>query len=138
MDSYYHIAINVLGKCRRFKEAVDLFRSDRCPKTTFTYGIMMQTYNRAGNVSAAEELFKEMKEAGILVESRTYNILISHYCKQPGGFDKAVVSLIRAIYVKGLIVDFAGAFLVRLRKRGEKQDVTGFLKSAVSPSGFTF
>jgi pentatricopeptide repeat protein len=110
LDSYYHIAIDVLGKCRRFKEAVDLFRSDRCPKTTFTYGIMMQTYNRAGNVNAAEELFKEMKEAGISVESRTYNILINHYCKQPGGFDKAVVSLTRANFVEGLILDFA-AFL---------------------------
>lgn len=92
LASYYHIAIDALGRCRRYKEAVELFRSERCPKTTFTYNVVMQIYTRQGKIQKAEAVFKEMRAAGVAVEARTYNVLIDFYSKQKGGFDKALVS----------------------------------------------
>ncbi|KAK7283433.1 hypothetical protein RIF29_12949 [Crotalaria pallida] len=79
----FSIVISMLCKKRRASEAQSFFDSlkDRFEPDVIVYTSLVHGWFRAGNILKAEEVFRDMKVAGIKPNVYTYSIVIDSLCR---------------------------------------------------------
>ncbi|WMV27777.1 hypothetical protein MTR67_021162 [Solanum verrucosum] len=79
----FSVVIGILCKKRRAAEAQSFFDSlkDKFEADVVLYTSLVHGWCRAGNISEAERIFRDMKDAGVQPNVYTYSIVIDALCR---------------------------------------------------------
>ncbi|KAL1538511.1 putative pentatricopeptide repeat-containing protein [Salvia divinorum] len=85
IDAHIHtIVINALAKSGSFHQAMRIFMkasAEKFPLDAVSYNVAIGVLIRGGRMEEAYRMFNQMKEMEVVPNQRTYNMILSGFCK---------------------------------------------------------